>query len=188
MAKQTTQVSNTGAKNQIHHYEIIARKLPGSSDERPPLFRMQIFAPNKVIARSRFWYFMSRINKLKKANGEIVSLKEVKEAQPGTVKNFGVWIRYNSRSNIRNMYKEYRDTSVSGAVKQMYDEMASRHMARFFSIHVRKAELIQEPKRAHIQTFSDPEVKFPPIWKKKKIEKQNKTRFTAAKPKLILTA
>lgn len=149
---------------------------------------MNIFAPNKVIARSRFWYFMSRINKLKKANGEIVSMKEVKETNPEKVKNFGVWLRYNSRSNIRNMYKEYRDVTVSGAVKQMYDEMASRHMARFFSIHVRKAEQVVEPKREHIVTFSAPDVQFPPIWKKKKVAKQQKTRFTATKPKLIISA
>ena len=189
MAKTT--IANAGAKTQIHHYEIVARKLPGNSSEKPPLFRMQVFAPNKVIARSRFWYFMSRINKLKKANGEIIAMKEVKDADANLkVKNFGVWIRYNSRSNVRNMYKEYRDTSVSGAVKQMYDEMGSRHMARFFSIHVRKAEQLAEgtERRAHIQTFSSPDVQFPPIWKKKKIEKQHKTTFSATKPKLILTA
>lgn len=40
---------------------------------------MRIFAPNTVVAKSRFWYFMAQLRKLKKANGEIVSLNVVCE-------------------------------------------------------------------------------------------------------------
>lgn len=42
---------------------------------------MRIFAPNTVVAKSRFWYFLSRLRKIKKANGEIVSLNEVSTRQ-----------------------------------------------------------------------------------------------------------
>lgn len=38
---------------------------------------MRIFAPEDVSAKSRYWYFMSKLRKLKKANGEIVSITEV---------------------------------------------------------------------------------------------------------------
>jgi hypothetical protein len=38
---------------------------------------MRIFAPNTVVAKSRFWYFLMKLRKVKKANGEIVSLNEV---------------------------------------------------------------------------------------------------------------
>jgi hypothetical protein len=38
---------------------------------------MRIFAPNTVVAKSRFWYFMASLRKLKKSNGEIVSLNTV---------------------------------------------------------------------------------------------------------------
>jgi len=38
---------------------------------------MRIFAPNDVIAKSRFWYFLAKLKKVKKANGEIVSLNKV---------------------------------------------------------------------------------------------------------------
>jgi hypothetical protein len=38
---------------------------------------MRIFAPNDVIAKSRFWYFLAKLRKIKKANGEIVSLNKV---------------------------------------------------------------------------------------------------------------
>jgi large subunit ribosomal protein L18Ae len=39
---------------------------------------MRIFAPNDVVAKSRFWYFLGKLRKIKKANGEIVSLNEVR--------------------------------------------------------------------------------------------------------------
>ena len=38
---------------------------------------MRIFAPNDVVAKSRFWYFLMKLKKVKKANGEIVSLNKV---------------------------------------------------------------------------------------------------------------
>lgn len=38
---------------------------------------MRIFAPNDVVAKSRFWYFLAKLKKVKKANGEIVSLNKV---------------------------------------------------------------------------------------------------------------
>ena len=41
------------------------------------MFIVRVFAPNTVVAKSRFWYFMAQLRKLKKANGEIVSLNVV---------------------------------------------------------------------------------------------------------------
>jgi large subunit ribosomal protein L18Ae len=38
---------------------------------------MRIFAPNDVVAKSRFWYFLAKLKKVKKANGEVVSLNVV---------------------------------------------------------------------------------------------------------------
>jgi hypothetical protein len=38
---------------------------------------MKIFAANTVIARSRFWYYLAALKKVKKANGEIVEIHEV---------------------------------------------------------------------------------------------------------------
>ena len=39
---------------------------------------MRIFAPNTVVAKSRFWYFLMKLRKVKKSNGEIVSLNVVR--------------------------------------------------------------------------------------------------------------
>jgi len=53
------------------------------------------------------------------------------------VKNFGIWLRYDSRSGTHNMYKEFRELSRADAVKSLYQDMAARHRARFRSVHVR---------------------------------------------------
>jgi large subunit ribosomal protein L18Ae len=97
---------------------------------------MRIFAPNTVVAKSRFWYFVAKLRKIKKTNGEIVSLNLIHEKRPLKVKNFGIWIRYDSRSGTHNMYKEYREMTRTEAVDALYQDMAARHRARFRSIHV----------------------------------------------------
>lgn len=69
-----------------------------------------------------------------KANG--FRLDQIHEKRPQKVKNFGIWIRYDSRSGTHNMYKEYREMSRTDAVEALYQDMAARHRARFRSIHV----------------------------------------------------
>jgi large subunit ribosomal protein L18Ae len=59
-----------------------------------------------------------------------------------TVKNYGIWLRYDSRSGTHNMYKEYRDVSRTLAVQSLYQDMAARHRARFRSIHVRPLAIL----------------------------------------------
>ena len=78
---------------------------------------MRLFAPNEVVAKSRFWYFLKKFNKIKKAAGEIVAINEIFEKKPLQIKNYGVWIRYDSRSGTHNMYKEYREMSRTAAIQ-----------------------------------------------------------------------
>jgi large subunit ribosomal protein L18Ae len=61
----------------LHEYQVIGRKLPNAKDTVPRLYRMRLFAPNEVVAKSRFWYFLKKLKKVKKAAGEIVSINEV---------------------------------------------------------------------------------------------------------------
>ena len=44
---------------------------------------------------------------------------QITEKYPTTIKNFGVWVRYQSRTGYHNMYKEYRDVTLNGAVEQV---------------------------------------------------------------------
>lgn len=75
-------------------------------------------------------YFLSKLCRVKKANGQVISCNEISEKNPTTVKNFGIWVRYQSRTGYHNMYKEFRDTTLNGAVEQLYNDMASRHRVR----------------------------------------------------------
>ncbi|KAF2719835.1 ribosomal L18ae protein family [Polychaeton citri CBS 116435] len=125
---------------------------------------MRIFAPNDVVAKSRFWYFLARLKKVKKANGEIVSLNKIAEKKPQKVKNFGIWIRYDSRSGTHNMYKEYRELSRTDAVESMYQDMAARHRARFRSISILKVvqvEKTEDLRRPYMKQLLTKDLKFP---------------------------
>ncbi|KAF8004996.1 hypothetical protein OXX80_004753 [Metschnikowia pulcherrima] len=150
--------------SRLNEYQIIGRRLPTENVPEPKLFRMRIFAPNTVVAKSRYWYFLQKLYKAKKASGEIVSVNVISEKTPTKVKTFGVWIRYESRSGIHNMYKEYRDVTRVGAVETMYQDLAARHRARFRNIHILKVvelEKTDDVKRQYVKQFLTKDLKFP---------------------------
>ena len=41
---------------------------------------------------------------------------QILDKSPQKIKNVGIWLRYDSRSGTHNMYREYRDLTVAGAV------------------------------------------------------------------------
>uniref|UniRef100_A0A8C6IP69 Large ribosomal subunit protein eL20 n=2 Tax=Mus TaxID=862507 RepID=A0A8C6IP69_MUSSI len=149
------------ASGTLREYKVVGRCLPTPKCHTPPLYRMRIFAPNHVVAKSRFWYFVSQLKKMKKSSGEIVYCGQVFEKSPLRVKNFGIWLRYDSRSGTHNMYREYRDLTTAGAVTQCYRDMGARHRARAHSIQIMKVEEIAAGKcrRPAVKQFhvSDPE-------------------------------
>jgi large subunit ribosomal protein L18Ae len=124
---------------------------------------MQIFAADEVVARSRFWYVLHQTKKMKRTTGEILSVNEIVEKNPNTVKNFAIWLRYNSRSGTHNMYKEFRDTTLCGVVEQMYADMSGRHRARKSSIQIIKTAVVKaaDTKRTPIKMMHDSKIKFP---------------------------
>uniref|UniRef100_A0A183DSZ7 60S ribosomal protein L18a n=1 Tax=Gongylonema pulchrum TaxID=637853 RepID=A0A183DSZ7_9BILA len=148
---------------QLREFIVVGRKLPTEKEPNGPIYKMQIFASNHVIAKSRFWYFTSMLRRLKKANGEILQCKEVFERKPGTIKNYGIWLRYDSRTNHHNMYREYRDTTVTGAVTQCYRDMGARHRAQAHRIQIIKVQVIKASscKRPAIKQFHNSKISFP---------------------------
>ncbi|KAL6713785.1 60S ribosomal protein L20B [Lecanora helva] len=148
----------------LNEYQVIGRHLPTETQPTPKLYRMRIFAPNTVVAKSRFWYFLMKLRKVKKSNGEIITINLIHEKRPTKVKNFGIWIRYDSRSGTHNMYKEYREMSRTEAVDALYQDMAARHRARFRSIHILKVveiERTDDVKRPYIKQLLTKDLKFP---------------------------
>lgn len=78
----------------IQEYQVVGRHLPTESEPTPKIYRMRIFAPNEVVAKSRFWYFLRfvhcfsvprtsgwsshrQLKKVKKASGEIIGVNVV---------------------------------------------------------------------------------------------------------------
>merc|ERR1712098_564042 len=114
-------------KGTLKEYRVIGRKLPTESEPVTPLYRMRIFATDQVVAKSRFWYFLRQLRKIKKK-------------KPLVIKNFGIWLRYDSRSGTHNMYREYRDLTVNSAITQCYRDMGARHRARAHSIQIIRCE------------------------------------------------
>ncbi|KUI70943.1 60S ribosomal protein L20-B [Cytospora mali] len=148
----------------LQEYQVIGRHLPTETNPTPALYRMRIFAPNEVVAKSRYWYFMRGLKKVKKATGEIVSINVIAEKHPLKVKNFGIWLRYDSRSGTHNMYKEYREMSRTEAVEALYQDMAARHRARFRSIHILRVvelEKADDVKRPYIKQLLTKNLTFP---------------------------
>jgi large subunit ribosomal protein L18Ae len=127
-------------------------------------------------------YFLHQLHKLKKTTGEILSCKEIFEKNPNTVKNYGLTIRYNSRSGTHNMYREYRDTRLAGAVDQMYADMAGRHRARFHSIHIVDTRVVQAGIRAAKRYNPELHGDVPPETVKRPLTKEfaRSTRFPLA--------
>ncbi len=44
---------------------------------------------------------------------------QIFEENPNVVKNYGIWLRYDSRSGTHNMYKEFRDITLNNAIDKL---------------------------------------------------------------------
>lgn len=147
----------------LKQYQVVGRKAATEENPNPEAYRMIIFAPNAVIAKSKFWYFLHQFRKMKKTTGEILEVVEIKEKNSRIINNYGIWLRYDSRSGTHNMYREYRDLTLTGAVSQLYDEMAGRHRTRPRSIQIIRTATVKasELKRTDPMQFAKKNVKFP---------------------------
>ncbi|KAL4830969.1 hypothetical protein H8958_005638 [Nasalis larvatus] len=142
-------------------YKVVGRCLPTPKCQTPPLYRMQIFAPNHVVAKFHFWYFLSQLKKMKKSSGETVNCGQVFEKYPLRVKNFSIWLRYDSRSSTHNMYWEYRDNH-HGRCHQCCRDMGAQYHTRAHFIQIMKVEEITASKcwRPAVKQFHDSKIKF----------------------------
>ena len=102
--------ANRHAAGRLQEYQVIGRHLPTDTNPTPKLYRMRIFAPNTTVAKSRFWYFLQKLRKVKKANGEIVSLNVVSHTDKLSTKPC------TKLMGVRFMKNDHRrlKTSVSG--------------------------------------------------------------------------
>merc|ERR1712228_396 len=169
-------------------YMVAGRYVPNAKytadSAQCKVYRMKLFAKNKVVARSRFWYFMGRLCRVKKANGQILSVNQIYDKNPEVVKNFGFWFRYDSRTGTHNAYKEFLAMKLTDAVNMLYQDMAGRSRAKAAAIQILKtAEL--EPKdckRPIVKQLHSSKIKFPLPHRVMKTPKEFKTTFKASRP------
>lgn len=116
-------------------------------------------------------------------------LCQIFEKNPTKINNYGIWLRYQSRTGYHNMYKEFRDTTLNGAVEQMYTEMASRHRVRYHCIQIIKTATIPAKlcKRESTKQFHNSKIKFPLVFKKvRPPTRKLKTTYKASRPNLFV--
>merc|ERR1719218_257167 len=172
----------------VRQFWVVGRQLPSESNPDPTCYRIRVFAKNTVIARSHFWYEMKRQNKVRKCQGEIVNVSEIFERKTNSVKNYGIVLKYLTRTGIVNMYKEYRDVTLCGAVSQMYSEMAGRHSAKGETIHIIKTVVQPDSSvaRAGTQQYVKTNLKFPKFTTQKRAPTSAHRRtFSATRPVLV---
>merc|ERR1711937_410400 len=129
-----------------NEYQIMGRLNSNLTNISPAVHRMKIWASDLFQARSKFWFFMRKICGIHKNKGYIISCYQIFERKPTISKNYGLWISYASRTGNHNAYKEYRDLTLTGAVQQLYSEMASRHRTKSESIQLIKTAVISARK------------------------------------------
>eukprot|EP00927_Polykrikos_kofoidii_P055092 TRINITY_DN493_c0_g2_i1.p1 TRINITY_DN493_c0_g2~~TRINITY_DN493_c0_g2_i1.p1 ORF type:complete len:188 (-),score=34.23 TRINITY_DN493_c0_g2_i1:94-657(-) len=168
----------------MHQYQIVGRAAPTPKNPTPKIYRMRLFARNIVLAKSRFWYFMKKLNKAKKSGGELLAVNELFDKAPTKVNNYGIWLRYESRTDTHNMYKEFRDVTINGAVSQLYAEMAGRHRAQPGSIQIINTAILPASKcrRDHVIEMHNSKLKFPVIRKMPLVTKKYRSIFNAKRP------
>lgn len=164
----------------LRHFQVAGRKTPTDADPSPQIIRMRIFAPDEVTAQSRFWFFAHQYRKMKRSTGQIVSVNEIRERNSRIVRNYGITIKYNSRSGTHNMYTEFRSTNMCEAVSMMYQDMAGRHRARYSTIQVIDVAVVPAGVKA-MKRF-DGEGEAPPAVVKPRVK-----QFLSAKIKFPLT-
>jgi large subunit ribosomal protein L18Ae len=147
----------------LKNFEVVARPLPTETVANPPAIRVQVFASDEIVAKSKFWAVARRVARLKKSHGEILSVQQVIEPEPTRVKNYGVWLTFKSTRATHNIYKQYRDTTTEGAVVRLYQEMAGTHSVPAKSISIiRIAEVPAENAESrNIAQFAEKGVKYP---------------------------
>jgi len=172
----------------VRQYWVVGRESPTTDSPDPVCYRIRVFAKNIVIARSQFWYEMKRQNKVRKCQGEIISVSEIFERKTQAVRNYGIILKYLTRTGVVNMYKEYRSNTLCGAVSQMYNEMAGRHSARAESIHIIKTIILPDKslRRPQILQYAKVGLRFPKFTTVKRAPTAaHKASFTAARPTLV---
>ena len=166
----------------LKHYQVVGRETPTKTNTNPTVFKYEVFAPNYVVAKSRFWKLMKEKNKVKCTKGDVISVKIVRDKKIAA-RNYSVsLVYYSQKCGYTSMVKEFRDVSKSGAVSQAYNDMAARHRARFAQVEVLNVKSIPDAacRRPWLKQFHTAKLAFPLLHKRpKNVAKKERVLFRA---------
>ena len=183
-------VKKVQKEHNVHHYLIVGRHAPTEKNKEPRIYKMRIFADDPVRAKCKFWYFLKKLDKVKKASGQILACHEIFEKDPSRVKTFGIVCTYKSKFGYHNMYKEVRSTSLNGAVAQLTSEMVGRHKAQRESLVIvrtteLKGNMEHDAKRRQIRQVAKHDIKFPLLHKRIRPAPAFRKVFRPSRPCLL---
>ena len=115
-------------------------------------------------------------------------MSEVFEKSTTSIKNYGIVLRYRCRTGYINMYREFRDVSLNGAVSQLHMEMSGKHEAPLESIQIIKTSVVEDTdaKKMYTQAYLGRSLRFPRVKPlKRATTKAFRTTFKATRAKLI---
>ena len=160
----------------LKHYQVVGRATPTAEEPNPTVYKFEVFAPNFVVAKSRFWTLMRDKNKVKPTKGDVLSCKVVKDRKIAA-RNYSVdCVYYSQKCGYTQMTKEFRDVSRAGAVSQAYNDLASKHRARYHNVDVLGVKSIpdSECRRAYTIQFQNAKLAFPLI--RRRVQPNRKDR------------
>ncbi|URD75931.1 60S ribosomal protein L18a [Musa troglodytarum] len=162
----------------FRQYQVVGRGLPSSTDEHPKIYRMKLWATNEVRAKSKFWYLLRKLKKVKKSNGQVLAINEynlwyllfvgvlyytnlvtdfpypiflsVNQVRSGTM-GFGYGTK--AEPGYHNMYKEYRDATLNGAVERMGGHRAVPRFQNQVCPGVQEGQASNQEVENHIQSI-----------------------------------
>lgn len=151
----------------INEFKIQGSKKPTQQDPNPQLFVANIFAPNSVIAESKFWKILNKQYKIKQSNGMIARNEIVEQDNDYTVKNYGIRFTYRTRTGLLNGYKEIRHINRVLAVESLFNEFGSKHKLNQDEFNIVEIKQLsdEEVTKAKILSYVGKDVKFPIFFK-----------------------
>ena len=198
MKGDTKRVSKKGPAHAANtargrQFMIFGRSFPTEHDKNPKVTVAKVFAKNEAFARSKFWKLNLKDHKMKRTHGEILKIQEIHEKPTTKARNFGIFLKYRSRTGIHNIFKEFRDVSLRGAVSQMYNEMGGNYKVNAEKVQViNTVELKDEElniRNPRCLQWNDSSKIHYPVWRKtiRKTNSKYNTLFVSKRPTVIRT-
>lgn len=153
--------------SKICEFKIQGSKKPTEQDPNPQLFVANIFAPNSVVAESKFWRILNKQYKIKQSNGMIARNELIEQENDFVVKNYGIRFTYRTRTGLLNGYKEIRHINRTLAVESLFSEFGSKHKLNQDEFNIVEVKQIDDDQvtKAKILGFVGKDVKFPIFFK-----------------------